>query len=348
MRPTRRGCDYFNVDTEFDSAMEAHLSCYGNDAAMFWLRLWQACYRDERGEMSYHALVTRDGFERRCNCTKERIDDMISAAFDVDLLDREAYETRQVLTSRGIQRRLECITQAREKSRERQARARAERAAKSGHALVTRDERERHALSRPKEKKRKVHIQVCTDLGSSPEKNALASERGRSLDLDPNPANEVSKSKRKPRAERPPAAPQLRELFSAEDCSALVKKFGEARADYLMSSVQTKHDENSKAFWKKYKSPRAVAISWDRWKTEHGFTWDGAKYVEGNGSRRLPPMSRGDLSRQVAIDEIMKCKREKEKRNEPRAIDGSGTVGAASLSVSGVLADVFDRKCDRK
>lgn len=118
-RPRKIGLDYFPVRTEFDAELEEHLSYFGNDAAMFWLRVWQGAYQTENGEMSFPGVFRRKTFAKKLNVTEERLSEMIEAAFELGLLDREAYEERQVLTSRGIRRRIADINGMRETERNR-------------------------------------------------------------------------------------------------------------------------------------------------------------------------------------------------------------------------------------
>lgn len=116
-RPQTEGLEYFSVDVEWDDEMEAMIAVHGNDGLAVMVNAWKGAYRRDNGEMALDTLSLRVGFAKRCNVQLEKLDEILGTAFELDLLDRAAYEDRKILTSNGIKKRLERITADRERMR---------------------------------------------------------------------------------------------------------------------------------------------------------------------------------------------------------------------------------------
>lgn len=118
-RPKKEGCQYFNKDCDYDDEMETMGRLYQNDGLMMMDRIYQNAFKRNDGEMPFNTEALRKGFAAKCYVSLEKLLEMLETAFDLSgLLDREAYENRGVLTSRGIKKRISAITSERDRKKE--------------------------------------------------------------------------------------------------------------------------------------------------------------------------------------------------------------------------------------
>lgn len=118
-RPRKIGMDYFphDVDAVNDEKIEAMRALYGNDGYAFYFILLERIYRTETGELDLSNAAIRAALVKKIMVSDEKFDAMLQTAFEINLFDREAYEKRYVLTSRGIIERFNEINKLREKER---------------------------------------------------------------------------------------------------------------------------------------------------------------------------------------------------------------------------------------
>lgn len=117
-RPRKEGLDYFSVDTLFEENLEAFLNVFDGDGAKFILRFWQSAYRRKDGEIDCSTVLRRTTLAKRMLFGEERLIELIGAAIEFELVDEKKWK-KQVLTSRGIKKRIEKVNQLRDKARDR-------------------------------------------------------------------------------------------------------------------------------------------------------------------------------------------------------------------------------------
>lgn len=122
-RPRKEGLDYFphDVDASSDEKIEALRSLYGNDGYAFYFIMLERIYRTPDFELDVSDAETRQILAKKVAVTPEKFDQMLQTALKWGCFDREAYETRGVLTSAGIKKRAQVVVEKRRKMRERYA-----------------------------------------------------------------------------------------------------------------------------------------------------------------------------------------------------------------------------------
>jgi len=109
-RPTKQGIDYFPVDVQFDDQLELLITEKGGIALAVIITLWQLIYQNqgyyiENGD-DLTLLV-----KKRILVETDIIRDVINAALNRNIFDKDLHQKYKILTSRGIQKRY--ITAAR-------------------------------------------------------------------------------------------------------------------------------------------------------------------------------------------------------------------------------------------
>lgn len=105
-RPRKTGLMYFPLDTEFDDNEKALEVEFGNDGFAVFVKLLQAAFRSGTGEVAAGLELQRKQLARSANVTPERWGEVVEAAMELGLFDRDAWRERGVITSNGIQRRI--------------------------------------------------------------------------------------------------------------------------------------------------------------------------------------------------------------------------------------------------
>lgn len=119
-RPIKEGMDYFAHDTDAsnDEKIEALRALHGNDGYAFYFILLERIYRTNDAEMDISKPAIKAALISKIGVTPEKFEQILDTAFDVECLDREIYEQRKVLTSRGIQKRFGEVEELRAKWRD--------------------------------------------------------------------------------------------------------------------------------------------------------------------------------------------------------------------------------------
>lgn len=102
-RPKKQGLDYFPLDVNVDNKLEILESEYGILGFGFIIRLFQKIYANgyylEWNQYSAALLKKEIGVE------KETINEIINFCLEINIFDKKLYNSFQILTSRGIQKR---------------------------------------------------------------------------------------------------------------------------------------------------------------------------------------------------------------------------------------------------
>jgi hypothetical protein len=115
-RPTKQGMDYFPHDTDAsnDEKLEALRILYGNDGYAFYFILLERIYRTPDFELDVSDAETIQILAKKVEVTKDKFSEMLNTAIKRGCFCKEAFETRQVLTSNGIKKRSLSVIQKRE------------------------------------------------------------------------------------------------------------------------------------------------------------------------------------------------------------------------------------------
>lgn len=103
-RLTKKGLEYFAVDTSWETAVKLVKARYGSlEGVGFLVELWSSIYKE-----NYFRTWTEEDeilFADEIKKPIEWVHDVIEYLFDKKLLDRDVYKEHKVLTSHGIQKR---------------------------------------------------------------------------------------------------------------------------------------------------------------------------------------------------------------------------------------------------
>ncbi|MDD5501553.1 MAG: DUF4373 domain-containing protein, partial [Candidatus Omnitrophica bacterium] len=148
-RPLKEGMDYFPHDTDAsnDEKIEAIRALHGNDGYAFYFILCERIYRSPNSELDISKKAVAASLIKKVGVSPDKFEEILQTAFEVELFCREAYEERQVLTSKGIKKRAGEVKKLRERWRKQ----------KEFHAENPAENREENAeeTGERKEKKRK-------------------------------------------------------------------------------------------------------------------------------------------------------------------------------------------------
>lgn len=118
-RPLKEGMDYFPHDTDAvnDEKIEALRSLYGNDGYAFYFILLERIYRTCTGEIDLRSDIRKATIISKLGISKELFERILKDAFEVELFDKEYFESTGKLTSPGIKRRIGEVEKLRSKWR---------------------------------------------------------------------------------------------------------------------------------------------------------------------------------------------------------------------------------------
>lgn len=118
-RPRKEGMDYFPHDTDAssDEKLEALRSVHGNDGYAFYFILLERIYRTSQAALDVSKPVLFKALANKLMVTQEKLNDMLQDSFDLELLDREAFQSKGWITSNGIRKRHEEVENMRNKWR---------------------------------------------------------------------------------------------------------------------------------------------------------------------------------------------------------------------------------------
>jgi len=120
-RPRKQGMDYFPHDTDAasDEKVEALEATFGNDGYAFYFKTLERIYRTENARLDLSLPGALAVLAVKIKVSQERLEEMIDFACEWELFDAKLYKRKHILSSNGIQRRAEIITEAREQRRAR-------------------------------------------------------------------------------------------------------------------------------------------------------------------------------------------------------------------------------------
>jgi len=107
--------DYFSHDTDAvnDEKMEVFRSVYGNDGYAFYFIILERTYRTEGAIIDLSKNIFVISLAKKLMITVEKFYEMLETAFELEMFNRDLYETKKVLTSNGIQKRYEEVMKQR-------------------------------------------------------------------------------------------------------------------------------------------------------------------------------------------------------------------------------------------
>lgn len=116
-RPIKDGCSYFphDCDLSHDEKIESLEAVHGNDGYATYLKMLERIYR-HGVFVSVIEAETRQILARKCNVTTEKFMEMIEMMVRLGLFCKENY-AKGLLTSNGIQKRLDAINSKRRRDR---------------------------------------------------------------------------------------------------------------------------------------------------------------------------------------------------------------------------------------
>lgn len=119
-RPRKEGMDYFPHDTDAsnDEKIESLRLLYGNDGYAFYFILLERIYRAPNFELDVSDAETIQILAKKVDVTTDKFEKMLETALKRGCFDREEYEKRNVLTSNGIKKRSEVVTNKRKRTRQ--------------------------------------------------------------------------------------------------------------------------------------------------------------------------------------------------------------------------------------
>lgn len=123
-RPLKQGLDYFphDVDASSDEKIEALRSVHGNDGYAFYFILLERIYRSENFEIRVSDAETREEtfqiLAKKVGVSLEKFKLILETAFRWGCFDKQIFDERGAITSRGILSRAQTVVEKREKQRE--------------------------------------------------------------------------------------------------------------------------------------------------------------------------------------------------------------------------------------
>ncbi|WZO97281.1 DUF4373 domain-containing protein [Isosphaeraceae bacterium EP7] len=118
-RPRKTGLDYFPLDCVLDEKVRM-LECeFGNDGFAVWIKILQAAYQTEHGEVDFSGVIRRKTFAKLANISEERFTQIIELSVEINLFDKSLWKDREILTSPGIKSRIDSVSADRKRARER-------------------------------------------------------------------------------------------------------------------------------------------------------------------------------------------------------------------------------------
>jgi len=118
-RPRKEGMEYFphDVDAASDEKIEALRAIHGNDGYALYFMLLERIYRTAEAELDVSKPAVLAALVAKAGVKREKFNEILETAFDVDLFDQVAYEEKSILTSKGVKRRAAEVTAMRERWR---------------------------------------------------------------------------------------------------------------------------------------------------------------------------------------------------------------------------------------
>lgn len=119
-RPIKEGLDYFPHDTDAvnDEKIESMRSLFGAEGYAFYFISLERVYRTKNGQLDISSKERRAFLAGRIGVTDGRFMELLTSSFEVGLFDRKAFDSKGLLTSKGIKRRVQQVNGERERKRQ--------------------------------------------------------------------------------------------------------------------------------------------------------------------------------------------------------------------------------------
>lgn len=148
-RPLKEGLDYFphDVDSSSDDKLETLEAVYGNDGYAAYFKLLERIYRNG-GKIFISDAETMQKYSKRCNIADfMHFEKMINTMAKIGLFNEIIWKDAKALTSNGILKRVQIVTDKRVKMKERHSsRVSAAETQQKVHKVKERKEKKRKAL----------------------------------------------------------------------------------------------------------------------------------------------------------------------------------------------------------
>ena len=144
-RPTKDGMDYFPHDTDAanDEKIEALRALHGNDGYAFYFIVLERIYRSAGAEFDVSKPAVLAALIAKVGVNKDQFYSMLETAFDIECLDRKAYQDSKVLTSNGVKKRANEVNSMRDKWRRNKSKKVENKTDNSGENLAENPEENR-------------------------------------------------------------------------------------------------------------------------------------------------------------------------------------------------------------
>jgi hypothetical protein len=118
-RPKKPGLDYFPHDTDAtsDPKISSLMALHGTEGYAFYFIMLEKVFRAENGRITAGKPVEKAGLARAIMISLPKFEKILATALELGCFDKEVYESEQVLTSSGIQKRLAKVAHEREQER---------------------------------------------------------------------------------------------------------------------------------------------------------------------------------------------------------------------------------------
>jgi hypothetical protein len=106
-RPRMEGMTYFphDVDASGDEKLEALRALYKNDGYAFYFIILERVYRTQEAELDISNPAILAALIKRIGVDDDLFYRILDTSFEIGCFDKEAYDSRKILTSNGIKKR---------------------------------------------------------------------------------------------------------------------------------------------------------------------------------------------------------------------------------------------------
>jgi hypothetical protein len=118
-RPMKLGLSYFPHDTDAlsDEKLASLVALHGAEGYAFYFMMLEKIFRTEKGGITVGNRAVKSGLAHSMSIPLKRFEAILATALEVGCFDKHAYESENVLTSNGVQRRLSKVAHEREQER---------------------------------------------------------------------------------------------------------------------------------------------------------------------------------------------------------------------------------------
>ena len=110
-RPHKQGLSYFPHDTDAanDGKIHSLVAMFGTEGYAFYFILLENIFRTENGRINCGKPCEKAGWAKAIGITVEKFNSILEIALEVGCFDKVIFENEKVLTSNGVQKRIESI-----------------------------------------------------------------------------------------------------------------------------------------------------------------------------------------------------------------------------------------------